>query len=243
MPNRKHDNVTQLNQGVNYMDQGQQPVSPVQQPVAEQPVAPVQPAAPVAPAQQPIVNTEALKAQAGNLANNAKNGVNAFVEKVKTDKGVMIGSIVGVVLVVLLVVMVGSKLLNPSYNVVNKYMSGMKKQNAEKISKLYHEDIIEASYDGEIDDLIDELEEEFEEMEDEDTKITGYKIRECKKYSEDELDDLADYMEEYMDIDAKDVKAARKYFVRVNYDVDGEKDLSYQSVVVIKIGNKWSLYY
>ena len=28
-----------------------------------------------------------------------------------------------------------------------------------------------------------------------------------------------------------------------NYDVDGEKDLSYQSVVVIKIGNKWSLYY
>jgi hypothetical protein len=243
MPNRKHDNVTQLNQGVNYMDQGQQPVAPVQQPVAEQPVAPVQPAAPVAPAQQPIVNTEALKAQAGNLANNAKNGVNAFVEKAKTDKGVMIGAIVGVVLVVLLVVMVGSKLLNPSYNVVNKYMSGMKKQNAEKISKLYHEDIIEASYDGEIDDLIDELEEEFEEMEDEDTKITGYKIRECKKYSEDELEDLADYMEDYMDIDAKDVKAARKYFVRVNYDVDGEKDLSYQSVVVIKIGNKWSLYY
>ena len=34
-------------------------------------------------------------------------------------------------------------------------------------------------------------------------------------------------MEEYMDIDAKDVKAAKKYFVRVNYKVDDEKDLSY----------------
>ena len=104
MPNRKQDNVTQLNQGVNYMDQG---AAPVQQPVVPQ--------QPVAPVQQPIVNTEALKAQAGNLAANAKNGVNTFVEKVKTDKGVMIGAIVGVVLVVLLVVMVGSKLLNPAY--------------------------------------------------------------------------------------------------------------------------------
>ena len=101
MPNRKQDNVSQLNQGVNYMDQGQQPVAPVQ-PVVEQPVAPVQ----QAPVQQPIVNTEALKAQAGNLANTAKNGVNTFVEKVKTDKGVMVGAIVGAVLVVLLVVMV-----------------------------------------------------------------------------------------------------------------------------------------
>lgn len=238
MPNRKQEEMTQLNQGVNYMNQGQQPMMQQQPAMPQQPM--MQQGAPV---QQPIVNTDALKAQAGNLANTAKTGVKTFVEKVKTDKGVMVGAIVGVVLVLILVVMVGSKLLNPSYSVVNKYMSGMKKQNAEKIAKLYHEDIIEAKYDGEKDDLIDDLEEDFEDMDDEDTKITGYKIRECKKYSEDELEDLADYMEEYMDIDAKDIKAARKYFVRVNYDVDGEKDLSYTSVVVIKIGNKWSLYY
>ena len=68
-----------------------QPVVPAQ-PVAQGQPAPVQPVA-----QQPIVNTDALKAQAGNLANNAKAGVNTFVEKVKTDKGVMIGAIVGIV--------------------------------------------------------------------------------------------------------------------------------------------------
>lgn len=251
MPNKEQENVTQLNQGVNYMNQGQQPISPMGQPMMQQPTigsAPIPEAPPVmqqpaVPVQQPIVNTDAIKAQAGNLANNAKNGVNTFIEKLKTDKGVMIGTIIGVVLVLLLVLMVGSKLLNPSYNVVNKYMSGMKKQNAEKISKLYHKDIIEAEYDGEIDELIDDLKENFEEMDDQDTKVTGYKIRECKNYNDDELEDLADYMEEYMDIDSKDVKAAKKYFVRVNYDVDGDKDMSYTSVVVVKIGNKWSLYH
>ena len=40
-----------------------------------------------------------------------------------------------------------------------------------------------------------------------------------------------------------DIKAARKYFVRVTVDNDGEKNIGYQSVTVVKIGNKWSLYY
>lgn len=250
MPNRKQNNVENLNQGVNYMDQGQQaaPVAP-QAPAAPQaqvppqaPVAPGQPV-PAAPAAQPIVNTDALKAQAGNLANNAKAGVNTYVEKMKNDKGVLVVTIVVAVLVVLVLVFGVSKLLNPSYNVVNKYMSGMKNYNAEKVAKLYHEDLIEAKYDGEVDDLIDALEDQFEEFEDEDYKITGYKIRECEKYSEDELEDLASDLEEYYDIDEDDVKAARKYFVRYNTDEDGEKNINYRSVVVVKIGNKWSLYY
>ena len=214
----------------------QAPVSPVA------PVAPVAPGQP-APAAAPIVNTDALKAQAGNLANNAKAGVNNYVEKMKNDKGVMVVTIVVAVLVVLVLVFGLSKLLNPSYNVVNKYMSGMKNANAEKVAKLYHEDLIEAKYDGEIDDLIDSLEEQFEEFEDEDYKITGYKIRECEKYSEDELEELAEDLQEYYDIDEDEVKAARKYYVRYNTDEDGEKNLNYRSVVVVKIGNKWSLYY
>lgn len=228
------ENNTGLNQGVNYMDQPQQPVTPVQQPVmpAQQPVM---------PAQQPIVNTDALKAQAGNVVNTAKTGVNAYVDKLKTNKGVLIGTIVGAVLVVVLLIVVGSKLLNPSYNVVNKYMGIMKNGKAEKIVKLYHEDLIEALYDGDEDELIEAVEEDLEEMEDEDTKILSYKIREYEKYSEDELEDLADYMDEYLDIDSKDVKAARKYFVRVNLDEDGEKNIKYMTVTVVKIKNKWSL--
>ncbi len=243
MPNRKQNNVADLNQGVNYMEQGQQPVAPAAPVAPEAQPAPVPPVQPVVPAQQPIVNTDALKAQAGNLANTAKNGVNTYVEKLKTNKGVLAGTIAGVVLILVLIIFAGSKLLNPSYNVVNKYMNIQKTGKVEKIVKLYHEDIIEARYDGEEDDLIDALKEELEEMEDEDTVIKSYKIRECENYSEDELEDLAEYMEEYLDIDEKDVKAAKKYFVMMKVDVDGEMNIQYTSVVVVKIGNKWSLYY
>ena len=54
------NNMGNLNQGVNYMDQGatpvQQPGMPMQPQMAQQPMMPQQP---VAPAQQPIVNTDA----------------------------------------------------------------------------------------------------------------------------------------------------------------------------------------
>ena len=248
MPNRKQNDVTNLNQGVNYMDQGQQPVQPVAPVAPVQPTAPVPPAQPAQPvmqaapvAQQPIVNTDALKAQAGNLANNAKSGVNTYIEKLKTDKGVLIGTIVGAVLIFVLLVIVGSKLLNPSYNVVNKYMNGMKKFNAEKIAKLYNEEMLEKRYDD-VDEFIEYLEENFEELEDDDYKIDSFKIREAEKYSEDELEDLAETLDEYYGIDEDEVKAAKKYWVRSNLDEDGEKNIEYESVVVVKIGNKWYLY-
>lgn len=237
MPNRKQDNVTQLNQGVNYMDQG---AAPVQQPVVpQQPVAPQQP---VSPVQQPIVNTEALKTQAGNLAANAKNGVNTFVEKVKTDKGVMIGAIVGVVLVVLLVVMVGSKLLNPAYNLTNKYLKIVKKGDEEKIVKVYSDEMLEALYDGEKDDLEDDFKDSLEELEESDIVIKSFKIRECETYSEDKLEDFAESFETLYDIDEKDVKAAKRFHVKIVYELDGEKTIDYDTVIVVKVGKKWSIY-
>ena len=219
------NNMGNLNQGVNYMNQGQQPVAPVQ------PVAPQQPmmGQPM-PVQQPV-------------AGNGVAAINGVVDKLKTNKPLMIGVSAGIAVVAVLVIVLVASLLNPSKTVVSKYMSGMKSFNAEKIAKLYSEEILEAQYDGDIDDLVDSLEEQFEEYEDEDYKITGYKIRECENYSEDELEDLAESLDEYYDIDEKDVKAAKKYFVRVNVDEDGEKNIRYNSVTVIKIKNKWSLYY
>ena len=219
------NNMGNLNQGVNYMNQGQQPVAPVQ------PVAPQQPMmGQPRPVQQPV-------------AGNGAAAINGVVDKLKTNKPLMIGVSAGVAVVAVLVIVLLASLLNPSKNVVSKYMSGMKSFNAEKIAKLYSEEMLEAQYDGDIDDLVDSLEEQFEEYEDEDYKITGYKIRECENYSEDELEDLAETLDEYYDIDEKDVKAAKKYFVRVNVDEDGEKNIRYNSVTVIKIKNKWSLYY
>lgn len=241
MPNRKQDNVAQLNQGVNYMEPNQ-PVASAQ-PVAQGQSAPVQPVAPAQPAaQQPIVNTDALKAQAGNIANNAKAGVNTFVEKVKTDKGLMVGVIVGVVLVVLLVVMVGSKLLNPAYNLTNKYMKIVKKGDEEKIVKVYSEEMLEALYDGEKDELEDDFKDTMEELEEEDVVIKSYKIRECETYSEDQLEDLAESFETLYDIDEDDVKAAKRFHVKLVLDIDGEKTIEYETVTVVKVGKKWSIY-
>ena len=102
--------------------------------------------------------------------------------------------------------------------------------------------MIEAMYDGDADELIDSIEELFEEQEDKDYKITGFKIRECETYSEDELEDLADDLEDYYDIDGDDLKDAKKYWVKITVDKDGEKNIEYNDVTVIKIKNKWSLY-
>ena len=195
MPNKEE--VTKLNQGVNYMDQNQHPVPPVE-PVSV-PVEPVQQPVvePVQPNQQPIVNTVALNAQAGNVVDSTKNGFNTIVDKMKKDKGLLIGAIAGAVVIFILLVFVASKILNPSYNVVNKYMNIMKNGKAEKIVKLYHKDIIDGRYDDE-DELIEKFEEQLEELEEDDTKIKRFKIRECENYSKDELEDLSfQYLDPY----------------------------------------------
>ena len=199
-----------------------QPVEQVQQPV-----------------QQPTVN-------ANTLVNNAKDGVNNFVGKLKSgDKQSLIIAIAAGVVALLFLIIVAFlaiNLLDPAKGVVNKYMTGMKKFDAEKIARLYPEELIEKRYDD-LDELIDSLEETFEEFEDDDYSVTSYKIREYEKLSEDELEELAETLESSYDIDEDDLKEARKYFVFVKTDEDGEKNLAYRTVTVIKVRNKWYLYY
>lgn len=199
-----------------------QPVEQVQQPV-----------------QQPTVN-------ANTLVNNAKDGVNNFVGKLKSgDKQSLIIAIAAGVVALLFLIIVAFfaiNLLDPAKGVVNKYMTGMKKFDAEKIAKLYPEELIEKRYDD-LDELVDSLEETFEEFEDDDYSVTSYKIREYEKLSEDELEELAETLESSYDIDEDDLKEARKYFVFVKTDEDGEKNFAYRTVTVIKVKNKWYLYY
>lgn len=216
-------NVQNLNKGVNYMEK--QESTKVEETVS---------------AAQPVVNTEAVKARANQVAGKAnevagkaKVWANDYVKKVQTDKKYMVGTAVVVVVVLLLLF---GKMLMPGYRVVNSFMNGMKKFDAEKIVKLYHKDM----YDDE-DDEIDELEDRFDNYEDDDYKITGFKIRECDKYSKDELEDLAETLETYYDIDEDDVQAARTYYVKYTYNDDGDKGLSYRSVTVVKIEGKWYL--
>ena len=128
MPNG-NPNYGNFNQGVNYMNPGQQQM-PGQPMPGQQPVMPQQPT-PVAPVGAPA-------------------GGNAMLDKLKNNKTMMVGVIAGVVVLLLVIKFFGSKLLNPSYNIVNKYMSGMKSMNAEKIAKLYDETMIEALQELEI---------------------------------------------------------------------------------------------
>ena len=205
--------------------------------VEVQPVEQVQ--QPVSPVQQSTANTSAL-------VNNAKDGVNNFVGKLKSGdkKSLIIAIVAGVVVLLFLIIVafLAINLLDPAKGVVNKYMTGMKKFDAEKIARLYPEELIEKRYDD-LDELVDSLEETFEEFEDDDYSVTSYKIREYEKLSEDELEELAETLESSYDIDEDDLKEARKYFVFVKTDEDGEKNLAYRTVTVIKVKNKWYLYY
>jgi hypothetical protein len=215
-------NVQNLNEGVNYMKEEK---TTVQENAAEN---------------QQIVNTEAVKAKANQVvdkskevAGKAKTFATDYVGKVKTDKKYMV--ITAVVAVIILVLLFG-KLFMPGSGVVRSYWNGMKKADAEKMVKLYHED----TYEDE-DDVEEEWEDRFDYLEDADIEYKSFKIVDCEVYSKDELEDLAEDLEDTYDIDEKDVKAARTYFVKVKYTTDGDKDLSYTSVDVVKIEGKWYL--
>ena len=64
----------------------------------------------------------------------------------------------------------------------------------------------------------------------------------AQTYSKDQLEDLAESFETLYDIDEKDVKAAKRFHVKVVYDNDGEKTIDYVTVTVVKVGKKWSIY-
>ena len=260
------NNNPNFNQGTNYMNQGgPQPVPPMppQQPMVQQPMAqaaqqpqmqggvsPVnQQAVPIhtptsnaAQPQQSVINTDALKTKADNLASNAKNKFNVYLEKLKTNKKVLLGTIIGGVLVLILVMFIFTKLFNPSANVINKYMGILKSGKADKITRIVHDEILEAKYDGDTDVLVDYMEDRLDALDDSDIKIKSYKIRDCETYSDDEVKDLAEVLEESYDIEEKLLKAAKKYFVKVVVDEDGEKNIEYMEIVVLKIGSKWTLY-
>ena len=202
---------------------------------------------------QPIVNTEAVKAKtselagkaknvAGNVADKTKNIFAAYKEKLKTDKRVLYGSIgVGAVVVVLLLVFIITTLFDPAKAVVRKYANAMVDMDAGKIVELYHEDYLENGYFDE-DGMEEMLDAAFEALEDKDYYYKKFKIdSDYKKYDKDDVEDLAEALEESYDIDEKDVQAARRYTIRFTVDDDGDKDDEKIKITVVKIDGKWYL--
>lgn len=177
---------------------------------------------------QPVVSNDAM--------GKAKNVAGDLVSKVKSDKRLLIGAGAAAVVVLILIFVLGIKMLEPGTGVAKKYWKAYMKEDADKIVSLIHEDMYEDE-----DDVVEDLEDEFDQNEEYDIEYKKAKVVETIKYTEDQLEDLAKTLE-YYDIDEDDVKAAKRVWFRVVAEVDGEKSVSYESKVVVKIEGKWYIY-
>ena len=188
---------------------------------------------------QQIVNTEAAKAKANELVGKAKEGVEYYKKNIKTDKKLWIGTaVVALVVVLLLVSLMGGS----GKSVVKKYAKAMMNGDTETMLKIRHED-----YLNKLEDYYDDAEayydEMFEELEDSDTEIKGYEITDVKKdYDKDDIEDVAEMLDEYYDIDEDSVKNMVRYTIKWDLEIDGDDETEKEKVLVIKIDGKWYLF-
>lgn len=216
-------NVENLNEGVDYMEQNNtEEVKNEQKNKAS----------------QPIVNTEAAKAKVNDLVAKAKGGLDYYKNNIKTDKKLWAGTGVAALVLIIILLLIFT---SPAKGVVKKYAQAMKNYDAEKMATLFHKDMIEERWDDS-DELVDYYEDFFENKEDADYKVTGFKIDgDYKKYDEDDLEDYAEYLDEYFGINEKDVKEIRRYKIEFEVDDDGDEDTEKEKVLVAKIKGKWYL--
>lgn len=192
-------------------------------------------------ANQPIVNTEAVKANFNNLVSKVKEGFNYYKANIKTDKNLMIGTVVAVVVIVLVFFLL---FVNPAKSVAKKYAKAMVNYDAEAIVEITHKDMIDSMEDyleyAGYDDYEEMLEDSFDKLEDEDYEYKSYKIDgDYKKYDKDDVEDIAEEWEDAYDIDEKDVQAVRRYTIKFEVDEDGDDETEKVKVLIAKIDGKW----
>ena len=134
-----------------------------------------------------------------------------------------------------------------SKGTIGKYFKCMIKEDGEKAVKLMSNVLLE-KYDDDEDDLADFLEAEFEYyldvIDDElgrDPKIS-FKIKKEKEYSDRKFEDLMEYLEEYYDIDTRDVKAVKTVSVDMTIKAEGRKDETEGEFIMIKEKGKWRIF-
>lgn len=190
---------------------------------------------------QQIVNTEAAKAKANELVGKAKDGVEYYKKNIKTDKKLWIGTaVVALVVILLLVSLMGGS----GKGAAKKYANAMVKGDAEAMMSVFHEDYVEAMEDyleyTDYDDVEEMLEASFEEREDEDIEYKSYEITDVKKdYDKDDIEDVAEYLNEAYDIDEDSVKNVVRYTIKFEYEVDGDDETEKEKAFFVKIGSKW----
>lgn len=138
---------------------------------------------------------------------------------------------------------------NGSYKSVVKTMTkAMEKCDAEKMIKIFPDELMEIlceeEYDDDYDDMVDDLEDSLKDSMDwwedqygRDIKLS-YEIDDADELDEDELEELMDMYDDYMDVDL-DIK--KGYEVEVEMTIEGKDDDDSEDMVltIIKVGSKW----
>lgn len=185
-------------------------------------------------ASEQIINTDAAKAKVEEVADATKKGVNSFVDKVKNDKALLAicCAVCLVVVIVLFVLILGA--FNGSSKPVKSFSTGIVKQDGKKLCKSFPKEFLEDLDDDE------ECEEVFEEMFDDmdsDEKVKSYKIESSKKLDKDDIEEIAEKLEDRYDIDEKKVKKVVRY--KVSYDAKGKENDVDLYLFSAKIRGKW----
>ena len=180
----------------------------------------------------------------GKDKNVLVDSVKGTVEEIKKDRNLLFAAIAGacsVLLVVLVVVlvMIGTKYLSPSYRVINQYMKGCQEMDVDSHMDLYHEDVIEV-YESEGDyDFEEMVESMFEDWEEDEYEIKSYKIVGSAKFTEDQLEEYAEEFEEDYDIDEDDITDGMYYYISLNYESDNDEYNEMFAIPLLKIEGKW----
>ncbi|MGM9834413.1 MAG: hypothetical protein ACI31M_01375 [Bacilli bacterium] len=183
------------------------------------------------------------KAQLKGGVDKVKGAASDFVEKFKNDSKVKNATIAVIAGIVLLIVLKLVLLPSPE-SILKKYCDGMKSRNADKVISTFNKKMLkvydEDAEDSDYDDYEELLEEYYDKQKDNDFKIKSFEIdKDYEKLDKDELEEMADYIEDEFDIKASKVKAAREYTVKFKVDNDGDKDTQKIDIGLVKIGMKW----
>ena len=189
------------------------------------------------PKNEQIINTEAAKAKVEEVAGNVKEGATNFIEKVKKDKTLMaVCCAVCAVVVILLFVILANCVFGGPKKAVKSYTNAYVKMNAKKYCKNMHKNIVESVYDD-VDECVDKMEETFDGLKEDDVKYKSYEIVNTKKLDKDEVEDYAEMLDKYYDINEKSLKKVVRY--SVNLDAKGSDNDKKLYIYVGKIKGKW----
>lgn len=156
-----------------------------------------------------------------NVSKGGKSNLKLFI---------IIGSIAAALLIIIVCMIM---LFPSSKSVANKYLSGFKAKDANKVLSTLHPNIKKE----EKEDIRDSL----KDMKEEKVVIKSAKLDsdyEKIDKDDDEFDYYIMYLDAY-DIDEDSVKEIRVYEAEVKYSYDGETDDDEMKIVVAKIGMKW----